>query len=108
MCIRDSAGQRVDQAQARVHNRCSRCSVSYTHLDVYKRQIVENTLIPDARQLLQSAYDLMASMDGSSQAYLNIQSAASNLETVITSSNPSTADVAAAMAMLTQAMAGGF
>lgn len=74
----------------------------------YDDPIVENTLIPDARQLLQSAYDLMASMDGSSQAYLNIQSAASNLETVITSSNPSTADVAAAMAMLTQAMAGGF
>ena len=70
--------------------------------------VVENTLIPDARQLLQSAYDLMAGLDGSSPAYFTIQSAASNLESVIYSDNPSTADVASAMAMLTQAMASAF
>jgi len=70
--------------------------------------VVENTLIPDARQLLQSAYDLMAGLDGSSSAYFTIQSAASNLESVIYSDSPSTSDVASAMAMLTQAMASAF
>ncbi|MBP3647758.1 MAG: PBP1A family penicillin-binding protein [Clostridia bacterium] len=70
--------------------------------------VVENTLIPDARQLLQSAYDLMYGLDGSSTAYYSIQSAASNLESVIYSDNPTTSDIASAMAMLTQAMAGAF
>ncbi|MBQ7866954.1 MAG: PBP1A family penicillin-binding protein [Clostridia bacterium] len=67
--------------------------------------VVQNTLIPDARQLLQSAYDLMAGLNASSAAYANIQNAASTLESVIYSDNPGTAEVASAMAMLTQAMA---
>ena len=70
--------------------------------------MVENTLIPDARQLLQNAYDLMGSLDASSSAYMNIQSAATQLENVIYASNPSTADIASAMAMLTQAMASAY
>ena len=70
--------------------------------------MVENTLIPDARQLLQSAYDLMAGLDGSSAAYLGIQNAASQLENMIYSGNPSTSELATAMAMLTQAMANAF
>ncbi len=74
----------------------------------YGDPVVENTLIPDAQQLLQSAYDLMNGLDASSQAYLNIQSAASYLESVIYSGNPTTSDVASAMAMLTQAMASAY
>ncbi len=71
-------------------------------------QGMENALIPDARQLLQSAYDLMGSMDTSSTAYASIQSAAATLESILSGSNPGTADVAAGMAMLTQAMAGAY
>ena len=74
----------------------------------YEDPVVENTLIPDARQLLQNAYDLMGSLDASSSAYMNIQSAATQLENVIYASNPSTADIASAMAMLTQAMASAY
>ena len=70
--------------------------------------VVENTLIPDAQQLLQSAYDLMAFLDSSSPAYMNLQSAASTLESIIYSGNPSTSEVASGMAMLTQAMAGAY
>lgn len=70
--------------------------------------VVENTLIPDAQQLLQSAYDLMAAISPASNAYWNLQSAAENLENVIYDPNPSTSDVAAAMAKLTQAMAGAY
>ncbi len=68
----------------------------------------DNTgLVSDARQLLQSAYDLMSTMDGSSSAYLNIQQAASYLESLLMS-NPGTSDIANAMALLTQAMAGAY
>ena len=70
--------------------------------------VVENTLIPDAQQLLQSAYNLMSEIDGAAQGYFAIQSAASNLENIIYSGNPSTADIANAMAMLTQAMASAY
>ena len=68
----------------------------------------ENSLVPDARQLLQSASDLMGSMDASSAAYANIQSAAATLESILSSGNPGMADVAGAMALLTQAMAGAY
>ncbi len=82
------------------------------HTSAYSGQygdpIVENTLIPDAQQLLQTAYDLMSGLDASSQSYLNVQSAASHLESVIYSGNPSTSEVASAMAMLTQAMANAY
>jgi len=75
--------------------------------DGWADPVVENTLIPDAQQLLQSAYDLMAYMDPSSAAYYNLQSAASALESLIYS-NPTTAELASGMAMLTQAMAGAY
>ena len=48
----------------------------------------------------------MGSMDASSQAYANIQSAAASLENILSSGNPGMADVAGGMALLTQAMAG--
>lgn len=71
----------------------------------YSDPVVENTLIPDARHLLQSAYDLMGTLDPVSSAYQNIASAARNLENLIQSSNPGTAELASGMAMLTQCMA---
>ena len=79
---------------------------SYSSGD-YSDPVVENTLIPDARQLLDNAYGLMNGLDPSSSAYLTIYNAAMSLESVI-QGNPSTADVASAMAVLTQAMAGAY
>ena len=70
--------------------------------------IVQNTLIPDAQQLIQNAYGLLPSLDPSSAMYAGIQNAIANLQSVIDGASPSTADVAAAMAALTQAMAGGY
>ena len=74
----------------------------------YSDPVVENTLIPDARQLLESAYGLLYTLDSSSTAYANVSSAIASLERVIQGSNPSTAEVATAMAVLTQAMASAF
>ena len=68
--------------------------------------VVTNTLIPDAQVLLEQAYSMMAGMDMNSLQYAAISSAASNLEQIISSGSPSTTDVAGAMSLLTQAMAG--
>ncbi len=67
--------------------------------------LVQNTLIPDARTLIQSAQSLLGGLDSSSAAYQNIAGAIQNLQSVIDSGSPTSADVAAAMARLTQAMA---
>ena len=67
---------------------------------------VQNVLIPDARQLIDNAYDLMGTLDSSSALYANVQAATNNLQVVITNPAATTSDVAAAMAMLTQAMTG--
>ncbi len=67
--------------------------------------LVENTLIPDARTLIQSAQGLLNGMDSNSQPYLDIVAAITYLQSIIDSEAPSSADVAAAMAQLTQAMA---
>ncbi|MDD3337098.1 MAG: PBP1A family penicillin-binding protein [Eubacteriales bacterium] len=72
----------------------------------YTDPIVENTLIPDAQQLIQNASTLMGQLDASSPLYQNIQNAIGNLQSLINSGNPSTADIANGMAALTQAMAG--
>jgi hypothetical protein len=67
---------------------------------------VQNVLVPDARQLIDNAYDLMGTLDSSSAIYANIQNAISRLQSVISNPSASTSDVAAAMAALTQAMTG--
>jgi len=67
---------------------------------------VQNVLIPDARRLIDNAYDQMGTMDSSSAAYAAIQSAINNLNSVISNPSATTSDVATAMAALTQAMAG--
>ena len=70
--------------------------------------VVTNTLIPDAQLLLQQAQAQLSSMDPASANYATLQSAISNLQTVISMESPSTAQVAGAMGQLTQAMAGGY
>ena len=63
-------------------------------------------LISDARVLLSGAEDMLQSMDPASGAWQAINRSASVLESVIMQDAPSQSDVAAAMAALTQAMAG--
>ena len=70
--------------------------------------VVQNTLIPDAQTLIISAQQLLASLDATSTEYSNITSAITNLQTVITGEAPSSADVAGAMSLLTQAMAAAY
>ncbi len=70
--------------------------------------LVQNTLIPDAQTLLQSAQALMNSIDGGTELYQNIAAAISNLQGVIDGPSPTSADVAAAMSRLTQAMAAAY
>lgn len=66
---------------------------------------MDNTLIPDAQRLVQSAYSLLSTLDSSTVAYQDVLNAANYLESVISSGTASSADVAAAMGQLTQAMA---
>ena len=68
--------------------------------------VVENTLIPDARTLLNQAQNMLSTMDVYSVQYSNLQSAITNLQYVISQSSPTTSEVAYAMGQLTQAMAG--
>lgn len=79
----------------------------HTSAGSYQDNTYDSGLVSDARQLLQSAYDLMSMLDASQPAYLNIQIAASALENVIMG-NPNTAEIASAMAALTQAMASAY
>ncbi len=76
------------------------------HSTYQENPVVENQLIPDALILLSQAQNQLLTMDVYSAAYSNLQSAITNLQWVIGQENPSTADVAAAMGQLTQAMAG--
>ncbi len=70
--------------------------------------LVENTLIPDARTLIQSAQGLLNGMDSAGTVYQNITAAIANLQGVIDGASPTSADVAAAMSRLTQAMAAAY
>ncbi len=67
--------------------------------------IVQNTLIPDAQQLLQSAGSILTMLDPASMAYQDIQNAMYNLQNIINGAAPTTSEVAGAMGQLTQAMA---
>ena len=66
----------------------------------------QNALIPDAQVLLQQAQTMLSGLDSSSTLYANISSAVANLNLVISQSDATTTDIAAAMAALTRAMAG--
>ena len=63
-------------------------------------------MIQDASSLLESARSLMGAVDPAGAQYQTVSRAAEYLQTLIAGDNPSQSDVAAAMAMLTQAMAG--
>lgn len=65
-------------------------------------------LIGDARVLLDNAEMMLSGLDPASDAYRNIYDAGSYLMTLISSESPAQADVASAMAQLSQAMAGTY
>lgn len=67
--------------------------------------LVQNTLIPDAMTLIDTAQSLLNGLSDSSSEYVSITQAINNLQVVINQSSPSSADVAGAMSLLTQAMA---
>ena len=63
-------------------------------------------LINDAGALLASAQQLLDTLDPESGQYQAVNQAMNYLRSLIGSENPSQNDVAAAMSLLTQAMAG--
>ncbi|MDD3212679.1 MAG: PBP1A family penicillin-binding protein [Eubacteriales bacterium] len=67
--------------------------------------VVQNTLIPDARTLIQSAQSLLNGLDSGSDTYLNIIAAITTLQNLIDSGSPGSAELASAMGQLTKAMA---
>ena len=87
---------------------CPLHQFGYDTGDTQTDTVVQNTLIPDARTLIQSAQSLLANLDANGAAYQNIASAIDNLSNVISGASPSSADVAGAMALLTQAMASAY
>ena len=70
--------------------------------------VVQNTLIPDAQTLIENAQMLLYGLDSASAQYINIVNAINNLQIVISGDSPSSADVAGAMSLLTQAMAAAY
>ena len=68
--------------------------------------MVENTLIPDARMLLQQAQAMLNGIDPTTGTYQSIYSAMVHLQNVINSGSPSQSEIATAMGQLTRAMAG--
>jgi len=70
--------------------------------------LVQNTLIPDAMTLIESAQALLGGIESTSTQYSNIVNAINNLQMVINSESPTSADVAGAMSLLTQAMAASY
>ncbi len=78
------------------------------HSTYSENPVVDNTLLPDALTLLAQAQGQLANMDIYTQAeqYSALQSAITNLQYVINQPSPSVNDVANAMGLLTQAMAG--
>ena len=76
------------------------------HTSYQESATVENTLIPDALTLLAQAQNMLITLDPYSAQYANLQSAINNLMYVIGKENPSQSEVATAMAMVSQAMAG--
>ncbi len=86
---------------------CVSASATCTwHTSYQESTTVENTLIPDALRLLAQAQNQLITMDVYSVEYSNLQSAVTNLQYVISQSNPGQTEVAMAMAQVTQAMSG--
>ncbi|MBQ8537582.1 MAG: hypothetical protein IJ461_09305, partial [Clostridia bacterium] len=81
------------------------CSYHTEHTTSGTDYLVENTLLPDARRLIQQAYTLLGRHPSGTDAYNNLQSAIYSLEGLINAS-PSSGELTQAMTRLTQAMAG--
>ena len=86
----------------------SACTYHQSAYETGTDPLVENTLIPDALTLIDTAQTLLYGLDSTSTQYINISNAISNLQMVINSDSPSSADVAGAMSLLTQAMASAY
>ena len=86
----------------------SACTYHQSAYETGTDPLVENTLIPDALTLIDTAQTLLYGLDSTSAQYINISNAISNLQMVINSDSPSSADVAGAMSLLTQAMASAY
>ena len=69
-------------------------------------RILPAALIADARVLLSSAESMLQSLDPGSAAWQAVNDASATLRSVITQETPTQSEVAGAMAILTQAMAG--
>ena len=67
---------------------------------------VENSLLSDARQLLQSAYGMLNALDSSGIPADALRAAVFNMEAVLAEPNPGFSTVAESMGQLTQAMFG--
>lgn len=67
--------------------------------------VVANTLLPDARRLLEQASTLLGRVASGTDAYNNLQSAIASLQSLVDGS-PSSTELTQAMTRLTQAMAG--
>ena len=91
-----------------VANNLSACTYHQTASDPNANPVVQNTLIPDALTLIDNAQSLLYGLDSAGMQYAAIQNAIHNLEMVINSASPSSADVAGAMSLLTQAMASAY
>ena len=65
-------------------------------------------MIPDSQTLIAAAQQLLTGLDTTSTEYANIVNAINNLQNVINGDAPSSADVAGAMSLLTQAMAAAY
>jgi len=70
----------------------------------YEQAIVQSQLLPDAQRLLSQAQNQLAAMSPSYYGYNALLNAINDLSSVIYS-NPTSAELAAAMTRLTQAMA---
>ncbi len=102
--LRQYLGNFVDMQSGGTMLACA-LHTAYTDQTGQSDPLVQNTLVPDARTLIQSAQSLLTNLDPNSAAYQNIQNAIASLESTISSPSPSSADVAGAMGRLTQAMA---
>ena len=91
-----------------VANNLSVCTYHQTASDPNIDPIVQNTLIPDALTLIDNAQAILNGLDAAGVPYAAIMNAINNLQAVINSPSPGSADVAGAMSLLTQAMASAY
>jgi len=94
-----------DPNQNAALNELVTCSYHNAYTTSGRDYLVENTLLPDARRLIQQAYTLLGRHPAGTDAYYNLQSAIYDLEGLINAS-PSSSQLTQAMTRLTQAMAG--